>query len=75
MILFIEGLGIEFIFLKLEDRSKFIYKVISLEGGIYVIINIGIMNLMLFGFVVEVEVMNYLISIFSDKLIFVCIKE
>lgn len=71
MILFIEGLGIEFIFLKLEDRSKFIYKVISLEGGIYVIINIGIMNLMLFGFVVEVEVMNYLISIFSDKLIFV----
>lgn len=71
MILFIEGLGIEFIFLKLEDRSKFIYKVISLEGGIYVIINIGIMDLMLFGFVVEVEVMNYLISIFSDKLIFV----
>lgn len=71
MILFIEGLGIEFIFLKLEDRSKFIYKVISLEGGIYVIINIVIMNLMLFGFVVEVEVMNYLISIFSDKLIFV----
>lgn len=71
MILFIEGLGIEFIFLKLEDRSKFIYKVISLEGGIYVIINIGIMNLMLFGFVVEVEVMDYLISIFSDKLIFV----
>lgn len=71
MILFIEGLGIDFIFLKLEDRSKFIYKVISLEGGIYVIINIGIMNLMLFGFVVEVEVMNYLISIFSDKLIFV----
>lgn len=71
MILFIEGLGIEFIFLKLEDRSKFIYKVISLEGGMYVIINIGIMDLMLFGFVVEVEVMNYLISIFSDKLIFV----
>lgn len=71
MILFIEGLGIEFIFLKLEYRSKFIYKVISLEGGIYVIINIGIMDLMLFGFVVEVEVMNYLISIFSDKLIFV----
>lgn len=71
MILFIEGLGIEFIFLKLEDRSKFIYKVISLEGGIYVIINIGIMDLILFGFVVEVEVMNYLISIFSDKLIFV----
>lgn len=71
MILFIEGLGIEFIFLKLEDRSKFIYKVISLEGGIYVIINIGIMDLMLFGFVVEVEVMNYLISIISDKLIFV----
>lgn len=71
MILFIEGLGIDFIFLKLEDRSKFIYKVISLEGGIYVIINIGIMDLMLFGFVVEVEVMNYLISIFSDKLIFV----
>lgn len=71
MILFIEGLGIDFIFLKLEDRSKFIYKVISLEGGIYVIINIGIMNLMLFGFVVEVEVMDYLISIFSDKLIFV----
>lgn len=71
MILFIEGLGIEFIFLKLEDRSKFIYKVISLEGGIYVIINIGIMDLMLFGFVVEVEVMDYLISIFSDKLIFV----
>lgn len=71
MILFIEGLGIEFIFLKLEDRSKFIYKVISLEGGIYVIINIGIMDLMLFGFVVEVEVMNYLINIFSDKLIFV----
>lgn len=71
MILFIEGLGIDFIFLKLEDRSKFIYKVISLEGGIYVIINIVIMNLMLFGFVVEVEVMNYLISIFSDKLIFV----
>lgn len=71
MILFIEGLGIEFIFLKLQDRSKFIYKVISLEGGIYVIINIGIMDLMLFGFVVEVEVMNYLISIFSDKLIFV----
>lgn len=71
MILFIEGFGIDFIFLKLEDRSKFIYKVISLEGGIYVIINIGIMNLMLFGFVVEVEVMNYLISIFSDKLIFV----
>lgn len=71
MILFIEGLGIEFIFLKFEDRSKFIYKVISLEGGIYVIINIGIMDLMLFGFVVEVEVMNYLISIFSDKLIFV----
>lgn len=71
MILFIEGLGIDFIFLKLEDRSKFIYKVISLEGGIYVIINIGIMNLMLFGFVVEVEVMNYLINIFSDKLIFV----
>lgn len=71
MILFIEGFGIEFIFLKLEDRSKFIYKVISLEGGIYVIINIGIMDLMLFGFVVEVEVMNYLISIFSDKLIFV----
>lgn len=71
MILFIEGLGIDFIFLKLEDRSKFIYKVISLEGGIYVIINIGIMNLMLFGFVVEVEVMNYLISIISDKLIFV----
>lgn len=71
MILFIEGLGIDFIFLKLEDRSKFIYKVISLEGGIYVIINIGIMDLMLFGFVVEVEVMDYLISIFSDKLIFV----
>lgn len=71
MILYIEGLGIDFIFLKLEDRSKFIYKVISLEGGIYVIINIGIMDLMLFGFVVEVEVMNYLISIFSDKLIFV----
>lgn len=71
MILFIEGLGIDFIFLKLEDRSKFIYKVISLEGGIYVIINIGIMDLMLFGFVVEVEVMNYLINIFSDKLIFV----
>lgn len=71
MILFIEGLGIEFIFLKLEDRSKFIYKVISLEGGIYVIINIGIMDLMLFGFVVEVEVMNYLIIIISDKLIFV----
>lgn len=71
MILFIEGFGIDFIFLKLEDRSKFIYKVISLEGGIYVIINIGIMNLMLFGFVVEVEVMDYLISIFSDKLIFV----
>lgn len=71
MILFIEGLGSDFIFLKLEDRSKFIYKVISLEGGIYVIINIGIMDLMLFGFVVEVEVMNYLISIFSDKLIFV----
>lgn len=71
MILFIEGLGIDFIFLKLEDRSKFIYKVISLEGGIYVIINIVIMNLMLFGFVVEVEVMDYLISIFSDKLIFV----
>lgn len=71
MILFIEGFGIDFIFLKLEDRSKFIYKVISLEGGIYVIINIGIMDLMLFGFVVEVEVMNYLISIFSDKLIFV----
>lgn len=71
MILFIEGLGIDFIFLKLEDRSKFIYKVISLEGRIYVIINIGIMDLMLFGFVVEVEVMNYLISIFSDKLIFV----
>lgn len=71
MILFIEGFGIDFIFLKLEDRSKFIYKVISLEGGIYVIINIVIMNLMLFGFVVEVEVMNYLISIFSDKLIFV----
>lgn len=71
MILFIEGFGIDFIFLKLEDRSKFIYKVISLEGGIYVIINIGIMYLMLFGFVVEVEVMNYLISIFSDKLIFV----
>lgn len=71
MILFIEGLGIDFIFLKLEDRSKFIYKVISLEGGIYVIINIGIMDLMLFGFVVEVEVMNYLISIFSNKLIFV----
>lgn len=71
MILFIEGLGIDFIFLKLEDRSKFIYKVISLEGGMYVIINIGIMDLMLFGFVVEVEVMNYLISIFSDKLIFV----
>lgn len=71
MILFIEGLGIDFIFLKLEDRSKFIYKVISLEGGIYVIINIGIMDLMLFGFVVEVEVMNYLISIISDKLIFV----
>lgn len=71
MILFIEGLGIDFIFLKLEDRSKFIYKVISLEGGIYVIINMGIMDLMLFGFVVEVEVMNYLISIFSDKLIFV----
>lgn len=71
MILFIEGFGIDFIFLKLEDRSKFIYKVISLEGGMYVIINIGIMDLMLFGFVVEVEVMNYLISIFSDKLIFV----
>lgn len=71
MILFIEGFGIDFIVLKLEDRSKFIYKVISLEGGIYVIINIGIMDLMLFGFVVEVEVMNYLISIFSDKLIFV----
>lgn len=71
MILFIEGLGIDFIFLKLEDRSKFIYKVISLEGGMYVIINIGIMDLMLFGFVVEVEVMDYLISIFSDKLIFV----
>lgn len=71
MILFIEGLGIDFIFLKLEDRSKFIYKVISLEGVMYVIINIGIMDLMLFGFVVEVEVMNYLISIFSDKLIFV----
>lgn len=71
MILFIEGLGIDFIFLKLEDRSKFIYKVISLEGGMYVIINIGIMDLMLFGFVVEVEVMNYLISIFSNKLIFV----
>lgn len=71
MILFIEGLGSDFIFLKLEDRSKFIYKVISLEGGIYVIINIGIMDLMLFGFVVEVEVMDYLISIFSDKLIFV----
>lgn len=71
MILFIEGLGIDFIFLKLEDRSNFIYKVISLEGGMYVIINIGIMDLMLFGFVVEVEVMNYLISIFSDKLIFV----
>lgn len=71
MILFIEGLGSDFIFLKLEDRSKFIYKVISLEGGIYVIINIGIMDLMLFGFVVEVEVMNYLISIFSNKLIFV----
>ncbi|XP_065936049.1 uncharacterized protein [Magallana gigas] len=67
----IEGLGTDFILPKLEDRSKFIYKVISSEGGTHVTTNTGTMNLTSPGSVVEVEATDHPISISSDKPILV----
>lgn len=67
----IEGLGTDFILPKLEDRSKFIYKVISSEGGTHVTTNTGTMDLTSPGSVVEVEATNHPISISSDKPILV----
>lgn len=67
----IEGLGTDFIVPKLEDRSKFIYKVISSEGGTHVTTNTGTMDLTSPGSVVEVEATNHPISISSDKPILV----
>lgn len=67
----IEGLGTDFIIPTLEERSKFIYKVISPEGGTRVTTNSGTMNLTSPGSVVEVEATNQPSGITSDKPILV----